>query len=117
MTRRSSFLSALCSRTSPTKAIFGSGGTKLCLFYAAANRDPTVFTNPNTFDISRDPNPHLAFGLGLHYCIGAPLARLELQTALRVLLTRLPNLRLVPQRLEVEPKNVFRYLKELWVVY
>ena len=92
-------------------------GAKLCLFYAAANRDPAVFARPDTFDVNRDPNPHLAFGLGLHYCIGAPLARLELQTALRVLLTRLPNLRLAEGRLEYEPKNVFRYLKELRVTY
>ena len=92
-------------------------GTKLCLFYAAANRDPAVFASPEMFDVSRDPNPHLAFGLGLHYCIGAPLARLELQSALRILLTRLPDLRLLPQELEVEPKNVFRYLKELRVAY
>ena len=92
-------------------------GTKLCLFYAAANRDPAVFSEPELFDVSRDPNPHLAFGLGLHYCIGAPLARLELQSALRVLLMRLPDLRLLPQRLEVEPRNVFRYLKELRVSY
>ena len=92
-------------------------GTKLCLFYAAANRDPAVFDEPETFDVSRDPNPHLAFGLGLHYCIGAPLARLELQSALRVLLMRLPELRLMSQRLEVEPKNVFRYLKALRVSY
>ncbi len=96
---------------------FFKRGTKLCLFYAAANRDPAVFREPDAFDIGRHPNPHLAFGLGLHYCIGAPLARLELQTALRVLLTRLPDLRLVTQRLEYEPKNVFRYLKELRVTY
>ena len=92
-------------------------GAKLCLFYAAANRDPAVFTHPDTFDVTRDPNPHLAFGLGLHYCIGAPLARLELQTALSVLLTRLPNLRLAEGKLKYEPKNVFRYLKELRVAY
>ena len=92
-------------------------GTKLCLFYAAANRDPAAFDAPEIFDVSRDPNPHLAFGLGLHYCIGAPLARLELGSALRVLLTRLPDLRLLPQRLEVEPRNVFRYLKDLRVSY
>ena len=99
------------------KGHFWARGAKLCLFYAAANRDPAVFARPDTFDIGRDPNPHLAFGLGLHYCIGAPLARLELQTALRVLLTRLPNLRLAERRFEYEPKNVFRYLKELRVTY
>ncbi|MDX2003761.1 MAG: cytochrome P450 [Meiothermus sp.] len=93
-------------------------GTKLCLFYAAANHDPAVFAEPERFDIARDPNPHLAFGMGLHYCIGAPLARVELQTTLRVLLDRLPDLRVAEgARLEYMPKNVFRYLKELPVVY
>jgi cytochrome P450 len=92
-------------------------GTKLCLYYASANHDPRVFTNPETFDITRDPNPHLAFGLGLHYCIGAPLARLELTTALRTLLRRLPKLQLVTTTPEYMPKNVFRYLKELRVTF
>jgi cytochrome P450 len=93
-------------------------GTRLCLYYASANHDPATFANPEIFDITRDPNPHLAFGLGLHYCIGAPLARVELQAALKVLLERLPELRLVKgEALEYMPKNVFRYLKELKVQY
>ncbi len=92
-------------------------GTKLCLYYGSANRDPAVFAEPDTFDISRSPNPHLAFGMGLHYCIGAPLARLELQTALRTLTTRLPDLRLVGDAPEYHPKNVFRYLKKLEVTF
>jgi unspecific monooxygenase len=92
-------------------------GTKLVLYYASANHDPAVFREPESFDITRDPNPHLAFGLGLHYCIGAPLARLELQTALRVLLERLPHLRLLPQEFKYQPKNVFRYLEALKVAY
>lgn len=92
-------------------------GTKLVLYYASANHDPAVFRDPETFDITRDPNPHLAFGAGLHYCIGAPLARVELQTALRVLLERLPELRLLPQEFRYMPKNVFRYLEGLKVAY
>lgn len=92
-------------------------GTKLALFYASANHDPDIFDKPEIFDIKRDPNPHIAFGLGLHYCIGAPLARLELQTALRVLLTRLPRLRLASQTLTYHPKNVFHYLTKLPVHY
>jgi unspecific monooxygenase len=93
-------------------------GTKLCLYYASANHDPQQFAQPERFDIARDPNPHLAFGLGLHYCIGAPLARVELQAALGVLLRRLPKLRLAEGAvLEYIPKNVFRYLKALPVVY
>jgi cytochrome P450 len=92
-------------------------GTKLCLYYASANHDPEVFKNPGTFDITRDPNPHIAFGLGLHYCIGAPLARVELQAALQTLGQRLPNLQLVSEHNEYQPRNVFRYLRALQVSY
>ncbi|MEX2502670.1 MAG: cytochrome P450, partial [Trueperaceae bacterium] len=69
-------------------------GTKLALVYAAANRDPAVFHEPERFEIRRWPNPHLAFGMGIHYCIGAPLARLELRHALRAVFQRLPTLAL-----------------------
>jgi len=86
-------------------------GTKVVLYYAAANRDPAVFENPDRFDIHRHPNPHLAFGLGLHYCIGAPLARLELSISLAALFERFPSLALTGEPLHFEPKNVFRYLR------
>ena len=92
-------------------------GTKLVLYYGAANRDPDVFEGPDRFDVGRDPNPHLAFGLGLHYCIGAPLARLELAVAIGGLLRRFPALRLVGAAPTYVPKNVFRYLSALPVAY
>jgi cytochrome P450 len=92
-------------------------GSRLCLYYGSANRDPEVFEEPERFDVGRSPNPHLAFGLGLHYCIGAPLARLELTSALRTLLGRFPELRLAEQEFHYLPKNVFRYLEELRVEY
>lgn len=92
-------------------------GTKLALYYASANRDPEIFKAPERFDITRNPNPHLAFGMGLHYCIGAPLARLELQAALRTLAERLPDLRLTGEKPEYQSKNVFRYLTRLEVKY
>jgi pimeloyl-[acyl-carrier protein] synthase len=61
----------------------------------AANRDSQVFADPATFDIHRDPNRHLAFGLGIHFCIGAPLARAEGEIVLQSVLERLPRMRLV----------------------
>lgn len=60
----------------------------------SANRDEEVFDNPDKLDITREPNKHLGFGFGIHYCLGAPLARLEAQIAIKTLLARLPNLRL-----------------------
>ncbi|MEO1290704.1 MAG: cytochrome P450 [Chloroflexota bacterium] len=60
----------------------------------AANRDPRQFENPHVFDIERTPNKHLGFGQGIHYCLGAPLARMETKIALTTLLNRNPNLKL-----------------------
>jgi cytochrome P450 len=60
----------------------------------AANRDPTVFERPDVFDIQRDPARNLAFGYGIHTCLGAPLARVELQVVFQTLLSRIPTLRL-----------------------
>ncbi|KFA93303.1 cytochrome P450 family protein [Archangium violaceum] len=61
---------------------------------ASANRDERQFKDPNTLDLGREPNRHVSFGLGIHYCLGAPLARLEGQIALQTLVNRFPNLRL-----------------------
>jgi cytochrome P450 len=85
-------------------------GAKLFLAYTSANRDETVFPNPEQFDLNRrNLNKHLAFGRGVHYCIGAPLGRLEGRIALEVLSQRLPNLRMVPgQTLEFSRNITFR---------
>ncbi len=69
-------------------------GEAVVPLFATANRDPSVFSDPDRFDISRVPAPHLAFGAGVHHCLGAQLARLELQEAFRGLLGRVPGLRL-----------------------
>jgi cytochrome P450 len=68
-------------------------GDKVVLWYNAANRDPAVFADPHRLDLSRDPNPHLAFGTGPHFCLGSRLAKLEISTMLTELLTRYPRLR------------------------
>ena len=80
-------------------------GDRVMLAYPSANRDETVFDDPFRFDISRDPNPHLAFGQGTHFCVGANLARLELRLLFGALTERWTNLRVVTAP-DLEP-NVF----------
>ena len=70
-------------------------GSKVYIHYAAANRDASVFPDPDNFDIERRAQRHMSFGLGVHFCLGATTARLEAEIALRVLLDRMPDLRLV----------------------
>ena len=71
-------------------------GDEVMLFYPSANRDEDVFAAPDVFDVRRDPNPHLAFGFGPHFCLGASLARLELKVMFREVLPRMPDLELAP---------------------
>lgn len=80
--------------------------------YAAANRDPAVFANPNQLDITRSPNPHMGFGKGIHYCLGAPLARLEAEIAFPLLLG-LKDLRVAPEGAEWGTATWIRGLKRL----
>jgi cytochrome P450 len=67
-------------------------GAELCLVFGSANRDPEVFADPDRLDVTRTPNPHLTFGAGIHFCLGAPLGRMELQTSFRTLLERFPSM-------------------------
>lgn len=87
------------------------------LLLGAANRDPAQFRDPDRFDIGRGDNRHVSFGLGPHFCLGAPLARLEAQIAIGTILRRLPNLRLEPGRLEWQPTPTFRGLRALPVSF
>ena len=69
-------------------------GGKVAALLGAANRDPAAFPDPDTFDVGRRPNTHIGFGAGLHHCLGAPLARMELQISLPTLLGHCPSLEL-----------------------
>jgi len=84
----------------------------------SANRDERQFSHPDMLDIARDPNRHLAFGQGGHYCVGAPLARMEGQIAINTLLRRFPDLRLAhaPERLRWRRGLVLRGLESLPLV-
>jgi cholest-4-en-3-one 26-monooxygenase len=87
---------------------------KVTIWYPSVNRDETVFDDPDLFDVTRNPNPHLAFGVGEHFCLGANLARMELQEIFRGILTRLPDLELAapPRRLR---SNFINGVKEMQV--
>lgn len=88
-------------------------GELLHLVVGAAHRDPSVFSEPGRLDISRSPNPHLAFGAGLHYCVGAPLARIEAAVALRALLAAFPSIELVQGGVEWRTLTTLRGLQRL----
>jgi cytochrome P450 len=89
-------------------------GAELGLLFGSANRDPDVFDAPDELRVERDPNPHLTFGAGIHYCLGAPLGRLELQTSFAALLTRFPGMTLVEEP-RWKPNYVIRGLESLRV--
>lgn len=91
-------------------------GDKLGMYYGAANRDGEVFDDPDRFDITRSPNPHLGSGIGEHYCLGAGLARMQMQCILAEILTRLPDMRVsVPPRRQ--RSALFDGIKEMRVRY
>ena len=88
-------------------------GDKVTFWEMSANRDESVFTDPFRFDIARSPNPHLAFGWGVHFCLGANLARLELAVALRVLTERYARFELTGETLTWTPNARLSGLKAL----
>lgn len=93
-------------------------GSTVMPLLASANHDPAMFSEPEVFDIARKPNRHLGFGMGIHYCLGAPLARMETRIALTALLERNPNLRLAvrPEELELMAKPGWHQYKRLPVI-
>lgn len=91
-------------------------GAIVMQFLHAANRDPRQFSEPHTFDIRRANNRHMAFGFGIHFCVGAPLARVEGPLAIGAVLRRMPNLRLVNDQADWDiSKPNSRLLHTLWV--
>lgn len=91
-------------------------GDKVLLFFASANRDPAIFDDPESFLVGRSPNRHIGFGYGPHYCLGARLARLQIEVVLQCLLPHLDRLRLTesPER---RPSVMIRGIKRMPVVF
>jgi cytochrome P450 len=89
-------------------------GAELGLLFGSANRDPSVFAEPDELRLDRTPNPHLTFGAGIHFCLGAPLGRLELQTSFRALLERFPTMEPVEEP-RWKPNYIIRGLDGLRV--
>jgi cytochrome P450 family 142 subfamily A polypeptide 1 len=84
-------------------------GQQLVLMYGSANRDPAHFADPERYDVTRNPNNHIAFGFGTHFCLGAALARMEIRLFFAELVRRVRSMRLVPGGEPVEMPNAFVY--------
>lgn len=89
-------------------------GQKIAALLGSANRDEFVFENSDQLDLTRDPNPHIGFGAGIHFCIGAPLARMEMTTSLPMLMDKLPNIELAKTPIR-RPTFVLRGYEEILV--
>ena len=96
----------------PVAGVTVRAGQKIAALLGAANRDPAVFADPDRLDVGRAVNPHLGFGAGIHYCLGAPLARVELQVSLATLLARFGRLELAGEPVR-RPEFVLRGLASL----
>jgi len=82
-------------------------GQQVVLMYPSANRDEAHFADPDRLDVTRHPNPHLAFGFGTHFCLGSSLARLEIRVFFEELRKRVTGMRLAPGTAPVESPNAF----------
>jgi len=89
-------------------------GSEVAMLFGSANHDPRAFADPERLDITRRDNPHISFGAGIHYCLGAPLARIELTASFGALLAKAPGLRLVSEPV-YKPGYVIRGLESLMV--
>jgi len=89
-------------------------GQEMALLFGSANRDPAAFGRADELDLGRDPNPHMTFGAGIHFCLGAPLGRVELETSFGTLLRRAPHMELAAEP-EWKPNYIIRGLRELRV--
>ena len=93
-------------------------GVSVLMLYASANRDEAVFDEPERFRVDRTPNDHLAFGIGSHFCLGANLARMEIEVVIGRILERLPDLQLAPGEAVVEsPHPIIAWLERMPVVF
>ena len=89
-------------------------GQELALQFASANRDPAAFARPDEIVLDRSPNPYLSFGAGIHYCLGAPLAKAEFDILFRRMLADLPTMELVAEP-QWKPRFILRGLEALSV--
>ncbi len=92
-------------------------GEDICMVLGAANHDPQQFPKPDQLDLIRPVGRHAAFGMGIHFCLGAPLARAEGQIAINTLLKRMPDLQLQTETLEWRPNIALAGLKALPVSF
>ncbi|HEX2615166.1 MAG TPA: cytochrome P450, partial [Nitrososphaera sp.] len=93
---------------------------RVIVLIGSANHDETIFSNPEEFNVARSPNPHIAFGAGIHLCLGAPLARLESKVAVQILLSRLQRLQLGDDVKNLEPVSngvIFYGVKNLPLLF
>jgi len=90
-------------------------GEQLVLLLASANRDPAVWSDPDRLDVTRRDVRHLSFSHGIHFCLGAQLARLEASLALEALITRFPRWKVLPQDIGWRNNTILRGPKALWL--
>lgn len=115
MLRWTAPIMAMCRTATADTAIAGTpvaAGDYVTMLYASANRDEAVFTDPGRFDVGRTPNPHLSFGVGEHYCLGAGLARLEARVFFEEVLARWPGYELAGNPVRV-PSTLLRQISSL----